>query len=170
MVLQRHATALTLFEVASSMDATSDVKLLTKQLSSLTRTLISLSSNVLSYYDEKPGCFDSCEKIDTASLRLLSIVKRVNKDSLKIKTNVEKLIDDLSDISVLLSSAERTVKSELSRNSYAATTLESCIEWLDSEIMYLADYNKGVMDNADNQSQDKHEDSGSIKACLRCSV
>lgn len=36
------------------MDTTSDVKLLTKQLSALTRTLISLSSNVLSYYDEKP--------------------------------------------------------------------------------------------------------------------
>lgn len=125
------------------MDVTSDVKLLTKQLSSLMRTLISLSSNVLSYYDEKPGCFDSCEKIDTASLRLLSIVKRVNKDSLKIKTNVEKLIDDLSDISVLLSAAERAVRHELPSNSYAAVTLGNCIEWLDSEIMYLADYNKG---------------------------
>jgi hypothetical protein len=133
----------TLFEVVSNVDTTYDAKLLTKQLSALTRTLISLSSNVLSYYDDDPMCFDSCEKIDTASLRLLSIVKRVNKDSLKIKTNVEKLIDDLSDISVLLSAAERAVKSELSRNSYAATTLESCIEWLDSEIMYLADYNKG---------------------------
>ena len=118
MVLQRHATALTLFEVASSMDATSDVKLLTKQLSSLTRTLISLSSNVLSYYDEKPGCFDSCEKIDTASLRLLSIIKRLNQNSLKLKTNLEKTIDDLSDISVLLSSAERTVKADLPGNSW----------------------------------------------------
>lgn len=143
MFLQRHATALTLFEVASSMDATSDVKLLTKQLNSLTRTLISLSNNVLSYYDEKPGCFDSCEKIDTASLRLLSIIKRLNQNSLKLKTNLEKTIDDLSDISVLLSAAERAVKSELPRNSYAAVTLGNCIEWLDSEIMYLADYNKG---------------------------
>lgn len=125
------------------MDATSDVKLLTKQLSSLTRTLISLSSNVLSYYDDSPKCFESCEKIDTASLRLLSIVKRVNQNSLKTQTNVEKVIDDLSDISVLLSSAERAVKSELSRNSYAVTTLESCIEWLDSEILYLSNYNKG---------------------------
>lgn len=140
MVLQRHATALTLFEVASSMDATSDVKLLTKQLSSLTRTLISLSSNVLSYYDEKPGCFDSCEKIDTASLRLLSIIKRLNQNSLKLKTNLEKTIDDLSDISVLLSSAERAVKHELPSNSYAAVTLGSCIEWLDSEIEYLVDF------------------------------
>lgn len=125
------------------MDATSDVKLLTKQLSSLTRTLISLSSNVLSCYDEKPGCFDSCKKIDTASLRLLSIIKRLNQNSLKLKTNLEKTIDDLSDISVLLSSAERTVKADLQENSYAVTTLRSCIDWLDSEIMYLADYNKG---------------------------
>lgn len=130
------------FEVVSNMDATYDAKLLTKQLSALTRTLISLSSNVLSYYDDDPMYFDSCEKIDTASLRLLSIVKRVNKDSLKIKTNVEKLIDDLSDISVLLSAAERAVKSELPSNSYAEVTLGSCIEWLDSEIMYLSDYNK----------------------------
>ena len=123
------------------MDATSDVKLLTKQLSSLTRTLISLSSNVLSYYDEKPGCFDSCEKIDTASLRLLSIIKRLNQNSLKLKTNLEKkTIDDLSDISVLLSSAERTVKADLQENSYAVTTLGSCIDWLDSEIEYLVDF------------------------------
>ena len=133
----------TLFEMVSSVNTTYDAKLLTKQLNALTRTLISLSSNVLSYYDDNPKCFESCEKIDTASLRLLSIVKRVNKDSLKIKTNVEKLIDDLSDISVLLSAAERAVKSELSRNSYAATTLESCIEWLDSEILYLSNYDKG---------------------------
>lgn len=140
MVLQRHATALTLFEVASSMDATSDVKLLTKQLSSLTRTLISLSSNVLSYYDEKPGCLDGCEKIDTASLRLLSIIKRLNQNFLKLKTNLEKTIDDLSDISVLLSSAERTVKADLQENSYAVTTLGSCIDWLDSEIEYLVDF------------------------------
>lgn len=125
------------------MGATYDAKLLAKQLSALTRTLISLSSNVLSYYDDNPACFDSCEKIDTASLRLLAIVKRVSKNSLKSQTNIEKLIDDLSDISVLLSAAERTVKSELSRYSYAATTLESCIDWIDSEIMYLADYNKG---------------------------
>lgn len=122
------------------MDATSDVKLLTKQLSSLTRTLISLSSNVLSYYDEKPRCFDSCEKIDTASLRLLSIIKRLNQNSLKLKTNLEKTIDDLSDISVLLSSAERTVKADLQENSYAVTTLGSCIDWLDSEIEYLVDF------------------------------
>ena len=121
------------------MDATSDAKLLTKQLSALTRTLISLSSNVLSYYDENPGCFESCEKIDTASLRLLSIIKRVNQNSLKTQTNLEKVIDDLSDISVLLSTAERMVKLELPRNSYALTTLESCIDWLDSEIMYLSD-------------------------------
>lgn len=129
--------------MVSNVDTTYDAKLLTKQLGALTRTLISLSSNVLSYYDDDPACFDSCEKIDTASLRLLSIVKRINKDSLKVRTNVEKLIDDLSDISVLLSTAERTVKSELSRNSYATTTLESCIDWLDSEIMYLSEYNKG---------------------------
>lgn len=122
------------------MDATSDVKLLTKQLSSLTRTLISLSSNVLSYYDEKPGGFDSCEKIDTASLRLLSIIKRLNQNSLKLKTNLEKTIDDLSDISVLLSAAERTVKADLQENSYAVTTLRSCIDWLDSEIEYLVDF------------------------------
>lgn len=141
-VLQRRAMVSTLFEVVSNVDTTYDAKLLTKQLSALTRTLISLSSNVLSYYDEKPGCFDGCEKIDTASLRLLSIIKRLNQNSLKLKTNLEKTIDDLSDISVLLSSAERAVKSELSRNSYAATTLESCIGWFDSEIMYLADYNK----------------------------
>lgn len=128
--------------MVSNVDTTYDAKLLTKQLNALTRTLISLSSNVLSYYDDNPKCFDSCEKIDTASLRLLSIVKRVNKDSLKIKTNVEKLIDDLSDISVLLSSAERAVKHELPSNSYAAVTLGSCIEWLDSEIIYLSDYNK----------------------------
>lgn len=129
--------------MVSSMDTTYDAKLLTKQLNALTRTLISLSSNVLSYYDDNPKCFESCEKIDTASLRLLSIVKRVNKDSLKTQTNVEKLIDDLSDISVLLSAAERAVRHELPSNSYAAVTLGSCIEWLDSEIMYLADYNKG---------------------------
>ena len=122
------------------MDATSDVKLLTKQLSSLTRTLISLSSNVLSYYDEKPRCFDSCEKIDTASLRLLSIIKRLDQNSLKLKTNLEKTIDDLSDVSVLLSSAERTVKADLQENSYAVTTLGSCIDWLDSEIEYLVDF------------------------------
>lgn len=132
----------TLLETVSSVDTTYDEKLLRKQLNALTRTLISLSSNVLSYYDDIPTCFGACEKIDTASLRLLSIVKRVNKDSLKIKTNVEKLIDDLSDVSVLLSSAERAVKHELPSNSYAAVTLGSCIEWLDSEIMYLADYNK----------------------------
>lgn len=125
------------------MGAKYDAKLLTMQLSAFTRTLISLSSNVLSYYDDDPACFDSCEKIDTASLRLLSIVKRVNQNSLKSQTKVEKLIDDLSDISVLLSAAERTVKSELSRNSYAVTTLESCIDWLDSEIVFLTDYNKG---------------------------
>lgn len=119
-----------------------DAKLLSMQLGALTKTLISLSSNVLSYYDDDPACFDSCEKIDTASLRLLSIVKRVNQNSLKSQTNIEKLIDDLSDVSVLLATAERTVKSELSRNSYAATTLESCVDWLDSEIMYLTDYGK----------------------------
>lgn len=143
MVLQRPAMVSTLLETVSSVDTTYDEKLLRKQLNALTRTLISLSSNVLSYYDDNPTCFDACEKIDTASLRLLSIVKRVNKDSLKIKTNVEKLIDDLSDISVLLSAAERAVRHELPSNSYAAVTLGSCIEWLDSEIMYLADYNKG---------------------------
>lgn len=142
MALRRRATALTLLETVSSVDTTYDEKLLRKQLNALTRTLISLSSNVLSYYDDNPTCFDACEKLDTASLRLLSIVKRVNQNSLKTQTNAEKVIDDLSDVSVLLSSAERAVKSELSRNSYAATTLESCIEWLDSEIMYLADYNK----------------------------
>lgn len=142
MVLQRHAMVSTLLETVSSVDTTYDEKLLRKQLNALTRTLIRLSSNVLSYYDDNPTCFDACEKLDTASLRLLSIVKRVNQNSLKIKTNVEKLIDDLSDISVLLSSAERAVKHELPSNSYAAVTLGSCIEWLDSEIMYLTDYNK----------------------------
>lgn len=132
--------ALTLLETVSSVDTTYDEKLLRKQLNALTRTLISLSSNVLSYYDDNPMCFDACEKLDTASLRLLSIVKRVNQNSLKTQTNTEKVIDDLSDVSVLLSAAERAVKSELSRNSYAATTLESCIEWLDSEIEYLVDF------------------------------
>ena len=130
----------TLLETVSSVDTTYDAKLLTKQLGALTRTLISLSSNVLSYYDEKPGCFDSCEKIDTASLRLLSIIKRLNQNSLKLKTNLEKTIDDLSDVSVLLSSAERTVKADLQENSYAVTTLGSCIDWLDSEIEYLVDF------------------------------
>lgn len=139
-VLQRRAMVSTLFEVVSNVDTTYDAKLLTKQLSALTRTLISLSSNVLSYYDEKPGCFDSCEKIDTASLRLLSIIKRLNQNSLKLETNLEKIIDDLSDISVLLSSAERTVKADLQENSYAVTTLGSCIDWLDSEIEYLVDF------------------------------
>lgn len=139
-VLQRRAMVSTLFEVVSNVDTTYDAKLLTKQLSALTRTLISLSSNVLSYYDEKPECFDSCEKIDTASLRLLSIIKRLNQNSLKLKTNLEKIIDDLSDISVLLSSAERTVKADLQENSYAVTTLGSCIDWLDSEIEYLVDF------------------------------
>lgn len=130
----------TLLETVSNVDTTYDAKLLTKQLGALTRTLISLSSNVLSYYDEKPGCFDSCEKIDTASLQLLSIIKRLNQNSLKLKTNLEKTIDDLSDISVLLSSAERTVKADLQENSYAVTTLGSCIDWLDSEIEYLVDF------------------------------
>ena len=139
-VLQRPAMVSTLLETVSSVDTTYDTKLLTKQLGALTRTLISLSSNVLSYYDEKPGCFDSCEKIDTASLRLLSITKRLNQNSLKSKTNLEKTIDDLSDISVLLSSAERTVKADLQENSYAVTTLGSCIDWLDSEIEYLVDF------------------------------
>lgn len=97
----------------------------------------------MSYYDGNPTCFDACEKLDTASLRLLSIVKRVNQNSLKTQTNTEKVIDDLSDVSVLLSAAERAVRHELPSNSYAAVTLGSCIEWLDSEIMYLADYNKG---------------------------
>lgn len=129
-----------LLETVSNVDVTYDTKLLSKQLGALTRTLISLSSNVLSYYDEKPGCFDSCEKIDTASLRLLSIIKRLNQNSLKLKTNLEKTIDDLSDISVLLSSAERTVKAGLQENSYAVTTLGSCIDWLDSEIEYLVDF------------------------------
>lgn len=124
------------------MNTTYDAKLLIKQLNALTRTLISLSSNVLSYYDDNPKCFESCEKIDTASLRLLSIVKRINQNSLKTQTNIEKVIDDLSDISVLLSSAERAVKLELPNNSYAVVTLGSCIEWLDSEIIYLTDYNK----------------------------
>ena len=132
--------ASTLLETVSSVDTTYDEKLLRKQLNALTRTLISLSSNVLSYYDEKPGCFDSCEKIDTASLRLLSIIKRLNQNSLKLKTNLEKTIDDLSDISVLLSSAERAVKHELPSNSYAVVTLGSCIDWLDSEIEYLVDF------------------------------
>lgn len=130
----------TLLETVSNVDVTYDPKLLSKQLGALTRTLISLSSNVLSYYDEKPGCFDSCEKIDTASLRLLSIIKRLNQNSLKLKTNLEKTIDDLSDISVLLSSAERTVKADLQENSYAVTTLGSCIDWFDSEIEYLVDF------------------------------
>ena len=130
----------TLLETVSNVDVTYDTKLLSKQLGALTRTLISLSSNVLSYYDEKPGCFDSCEKIDTASLRLLSIIKRLNQNSLKLKTNLEKTIDDLSDISVLLSSAERTVKADLQENSYAVTTLGSCIDWLDSEIECLVDF------------------------------
>ena len=131
----------TLLETVSNVGTTYDAKLLTKQLGALTRTLISLSSNVLSYYDEKPGCFDSCEKIDTASLRLLSIIKRLNQNSLKLKTNLEKkTIDDLSDISVLLSSAERTVKADLQETSYAVTTLGSCIDWLDSEIEYLVDF------------------------------
>ena len=130
----------TLLETVSNVDVTYDTKLLSKQLGALTRTLISLSSNVLSYYDEKPGCFDGCEKIDTASLRLLSIIKRLNQNSLKLKTNLEKTIDDLSDISVLLSSAERTVKADLQANSYAVTTLGSCIDWLDSEIEYLVDF------------------------------
>lgn len=142
MVLQRLVTELTLLETVSSVDTTYDEKLLRKQLNALTRTLISLSSNVLSYYDDNPTCFDACEKLDTASLRLLSIVKRVNKNSLKTQTNAEKVIDDLSDVSVLLSSAERAVKHELPSNSYAAVTLGSCIEWLDSEILYLTDYNK----------------------------
>lgn len=140
MVLQRPAMVSTLLETVSNVDVTYDTKLLSKQLGALTRTLISLSSNVLSYYDEKPGCFDSCEKIDTASLRLLSIIKRLNQNSLKLKTNLEKTIDDLSDISVLLSSAERTVKAGLPGNSYAVTTLGSCIDWLDSEIEYLVDF------------------------------
>lgn len=140
MVLQRPAMVSTLLETVSNVDVTYDTKLLSKQLGALTRTLISLSSNVLSYYDEKPGCFDSCEKIDTASLRLLSIIKRLNQNSLKLKTNLEKTIDDLSDISVLLSSAERTVKADLQENSYAVTTLRSCIDWLDSEIEYLVDF------------------------------
>lgn len=140
MVLQRPAMVSTLLETVSNVDVTYDTKLLSKQLGALTRTLISLSSNVLSYYDEKPGCFDSCEKIDTASLRLLSIIKRLNQNSLKLKTNLEKTIDDLSDISVLLSSAERTVKADLQENSYAVTTLGSCIDWLDSEIEYLVDF------------------------------
>lgn len=140
MDLQRLAMVSTLSEMVSNMGTKYDAKLLSMQLGALTKTLISLSSNVLSYYDDDPACFDSCEKIDTASLRLLSIVKRVNQNSLKSQTNIEKLIDDLSDISVLLSAAERTVKSELSRNSYAATTLESCIDWIDSEITYLSDY------------------------------
>lgn len=140
MVLQRPAMVSTLLETVSNVDVTYDTKLLSKQLSALTRTLISLSSNVLSYYDEKPGCFDSCEKIDAASLRLLSIIKRLNQNSLKLKTNLEKTIDDLSDISVLLSSAERTVKADLQENSYAVTTLGSCIDWLDSEIEYLVDF------------------------------
>ena len=126
--------------MVSNVDTTYDAKLLTKQLSALTRTLISLSSNVLSYYDEKPGCFDICEKIDTASLRLLSIIKRLKQNSLKLKTNLEKTIDDLSDISVLLSSAERTVKADLQENSYPVTTLGSCIDWIDSEIEYLVDF------------------------------
>ena len=143
MVLQRLVTELTQLETVSNVDTTYDAKLLRKQLNALTRTLISLSSNVLSYYDDNPTCFDACEKLDTASLRLLSIVKRVNQNSLKTQTNAEKVIDDLSDVSVLLSSAERAVKHELPSNSYAAVTLGSCIEWLDSEIMYLADYNKG---------------------------
>lgn len=142
-VSQRPATALTLLETVSSVDTTYDEKLLRKQLNALTRTLISLSSNVLSYYDDNPTCFDACEKLDTASLRLLSIVKRVNQNSLKTQTNAEKVIDDLSDISVLLSSAERAVKHELPSNSYAAVTLGSCIDWLDSEILYLSNYNKG---------------------------
>lgn len=132
----------TLLETVSNVDVIYDTKLLSKQLGALTRTLISLSSNVLSYYDEKPGCFDSCEKIDTASLRLLSIIKRLNQNSLKLKTNLEKTIDDLSDISVLLSSAERTVKADLQENSYAVTTLGSCIDWLDSEIMCLSEYSR----------------------------
>lgn len=140
MVLQRPAMVSTLLETVSNVDVTYDTKLLSKQLGALTRTLISLSSNVLSYYDEKPGCFDSCEKIDTASLRLLSIIKRLNQNSLKLKTNLEKTVDDLSDISVLLSSAERTVKADLQENSYAVTTLGSCIDWLDSEIEYLVDF------------------------------
>ena len=140
MVLQRPAMVSTLLETVSNVDVTYDTKLLSKQLGALTRTLISLSSNVLSYYDEKPGCFDGCEKIDTASLRLLSIIKRLNQNSLKLKTNLEKTIDDLSDISVLLSSAERTVKADLQANSYAVTTLGSCIDWLDSEIEYLVDF------------------------------
>lgn len=143
MALQRLVTELTLLETVSNVDTTYDEKLLRTQLNALTRTLISLSSNVLSYYDDNPTCFDACEKLDTASLRLLSIVKRINQNSLKTQTNIEKVIDDLSDISVLLSSAERAVKHELPSNSYAAVTLGSCIEWLDSEIMYLADYNKG---------------------------
>lgn len=138
--LRRPAMVSTLLETVSNVDVTYDTKLLSKQLGALTRTLISLSSNVLSYYDEKPGCFDSCEKIDTASLRLLSIIKRLNQNSLKLKTNLDKTIDDLSDISVLLSSAERTVKADLQENSYAVTTLGSCIDWLDSEIEYLVDF------------------------------
>lgn len=141
-VSQRLVTELTRLETVSNVDTTYDAKLLTKQLNALTRTLISLSSNVLSYYDDNPTCFDACEKLDTASLRLLSIVKRVNQNSLKTQTNAEKVIDGLSDISVLLSSAERTVKADLPGNSYAVTTLGSCIDWLDSEIMYLTDYNK----------------------------
>lgn len=138
--LQRLVMASILFEVVSNVDTTYDEKLLRKQLNALTRTLISLSSNVLSYYDDNPTCFDACEKLDTASLRLLSIVKRVNQNSLKTQTNAEKVIDDLSDVSVLLSSAERAVKHELPSNSYAAVTLGSCIEWLDSEIKYLVDF------------------------------
>lgn len=143
MVLQRPAMVSTLLETVSSVDTTYDEKLLRKQLNALTRTLISLSSNVLSYYDDNPACFDACEKLDTASLRLLSMVKRVDQNSLKTQTNAEKVIDDLSDVSVLLSSAERAVKHELPSNSYAAVTLGSCIEWLDSEILYLSNYNKG---------------------------
>jgi hypothetical protein len=64
----------------------------------------------------------------------------MNQNSLKLKTNLEKTIDDLGDISVLLSSAERTVKADLQENFYAVTTLGSCIDWLDSEIEYLVDF------------------------------
>lgn len=134
---------LTPLEAVSSVGTTYDEKLLRKQLNALTRTLISLSSNVLSYYDDNPTCFDACEKLDTASIRLLSIVKRVNQNSLKTQTNAEKVIDDLSDVSVLLSSAGRAVKLESPSKSYAVVTLGNCIAWLDSEIMYLTDYNKG---------------------------
>lgn len=116
-----------------------DMALLKKQLSALAKTLINLSSDVFEHCEENSACFEICEKIDTASLSLLTIVKRINKNSPKTQVNIEKVIDELMNIEVLLASAERTVKAELQGDTHIIVILESCVDWLDSEIEYLAD-------------------------------